>query len=177
MRTCSKTQKYWIAHNFFNFDRNIGVLHLILIVLMKEIPVRKNFFKFELPSSHNYSKRWKTTHFWFQFFSHPFYMGILCMERHVQIRWMYLNRSHTKLEWEHAVKLRNIGLLITSLILIITLACCMLCLTNHHLTCKTVFLHNSPLSYSLNYWTNWDGTSGKLRQCSQVTHLATKGTK
>ena len=26
MRTCNKTQKYLIAHNFFNFDHNIGML-------------------------------------------------------------------------------------------------------------------------------------------------------
>ena len=43
MRTCSKTQKYWIAHNFFNFDCNIGMLHLISIVLMRGIQVKKNF--------------------------------------------------------------------------------------------------------------------------------------
>ena len=30
--------------------------------------------------------------------------------------WMYLNRSYRKLEWEHAIKLRIIQLLITSLI-------------------------------------------------------------
>ena len=39
MRTCSKTQKYWTAHNFFNFDRNIGMLHLVLIMLMRGIQV------------------------------------------------------------------------------------------------------------------------------------------
>ena len=51
-------------------------------------------------------------------------MGILYMKGHVLMRWMYLNRSHRKLEWEHAVKLgkyeithnffnfdRNIGML------------------------------------------------------------------
>ena len=43
MRTCSKAQKYWIAHNFFNFDRNIGMLHLISIALMREIQLKKNF--------------------------------------------------------------------------------------------------------------------------------------
>ena len=43
MRTCSKTQKYWIAHNCFNFDRNIGMLHLVSIVLMRGIQVKKNF--------------------------------------------------------------------------------------------------------------------------------------
>ena len=55
MRTCSKTQKYWIAHNF-NFDCNIGnmamlqsKLHLILIVLMRGIQVKKNFSNLSYP--------------------------------------------------------------------------------------------------------------------------------
>ena len=30
----------------------------------------------------------------------------------------------------------------------------MMCSTNHRLTCKTVFLRTSPLSYRLNWWTN-----------------------
>ena len=124
MRTCSKTQKYWTAHNFFNFDSNIGMLHLVSIVLMRGIQVKKNFSNLSYPVLTTIQND-ENLHFLFQFFSHPFYMSTLCMERHVQIRWMYLNRSHRKLEWEHAVKLRNIGLLITSLILIITLACCM----------------------------------------------------
>ena len=97
---------------------NIGILHLILIVLMREIQLKKIFFKFELPSSHNYSKQSKITHIWFKFFSHPFHMGILCMERHVHVRWMYLNRSIRKLEWQHSVKLRNIALLITSFVIL-----------------------------------------------------------
>ena len=42
MRTCSKTQKYWIAHNLFNFDCNIGMLHLISIILMRGIQLKKN---------------------------------------------------------------------------------------------------------------------------------------
>ena len=42
MRTCSKTQKYSIAHNFFNFDRNIGMLHLVSIILMRGIQLKKN---------------------------------------------------------------------------------------------------------------------------------------
>ena len=49
MRTCSKTQKYWIAHNFFNFDCNIGMLHLISIVLMRGIQVKKNFSNLSYP--------------------------------------------------------------------------------------------------------------------------------
>ena len=48
MRTCSKTQKYWIAHNFFNFDRNIGMLHLISIILMRGIQL-KNFSNLSYP--------------------------------------------------------------------------------------------------------------------------------
>ena len=43
MRTCSKTQKYLIAHNFFNIDCNIGMLHLKSIILMREIQLNKNF--------------------------------------------------------------------------------------------------------------------------------------
>ena len=43
MRTCSKPQKYSIAHNFFNFDHNIGMLHLKLIVLKRGIQLNKNF--------------------------------------------------------------------------------------------------------------------------------------
>ena len=124
MRTCSKTQKYWIAHNFFNFDHNIGMLHIILIVLMRGIQQKKNFSNLSYPvltTSHNNSKWWQITHFWFQFFSYPFYMAIVSTERHVQMSWMYLKMNNRKLKWEHAVKLRNIGLLITSLILIITI--------------------------------------------------------
>ena len=49
MRTCSKTQEYWIAHNFFNFDRNIGMLHLVSIVLMRGIQVKKNFSNLSYP--------------------------------------------------------------------------------------------------------------------------------
>ena len=49
MRICSKTQKYWIAHNFFNFDRKIGMLHLVLIVLMRGIQVKKNFSNLSYP--------------------------------------------------------------------------------------------------------------------------------
>ena len=33
----SCTSKYRIAHNFFTFDRNIGMLHLKTIVLMRGI--------------------------------------------------------------------------------------------------------------------------------------------
>ena len=43
MRTCSKTQKYSIGHNFFNFDHNIGMLQLKMIVLMRGIQLNKNF--------------------------------------------------------------------------------------------------------------------------------------
>ena len=54
MRTYSKTQKYSIAHNFFSFDCNIGMLHLIFDRIDERNPTEKEFFKLELPSSHNY---------------------------------------------------------------------------------------------------------------------------
>ena len=54
---------------------------------------------------------------------------------------------------------------------------CMMCSTNHHLTCKTVFLHNSPLAPNINYWSYGDKTCVKLRQCVQLTCLDIKGTK
>ena len=57
MRTCSKTEKYWIAHNFFNFDCNIGMLHLIFDRVDERNSSKEEIFKFELPSSHNYSKQ------------------------------------------------------------------------------------------------------------------------
>ena len=43
MRTCNKTQKYSNTHNFLNFDRNIGMLHLKMIVLMRGIQLNKYF--------------------------------------------------------------------------------------------------------------------------------------
>ena len=43
MKTCNKTQKYLIAINFLNFDHNIGMLHLKMIVLMREIQLNKYF--------------------------------------------------------------------------------------------------------------------------------------
>ena len=43
MGTFSKTQKYSIAHNFFNFDHNIGMLHLKMFVMMRGIELNKNF--------------------------------------------------------------------------------------------------------------------------------------
>ena len=49
MRICSKTQKYSIAHNFFSFDRNIGMLHLVLIILMRGIQLKKNFSNWSYP--------------------------------------------------------------------------------------------------------------------------------
>ena len=49
MRTCNKTQKYSNAHNFFNFDRNIGMLHLKMIVLMRGIQLNKNFLNLNWP--------------------------------------------------------------------------------------------------------------------------------
>ena len=49
MRTCSKSQKYSIAHNFFNFDHNIGMLHLKSIVLKRGILLNKNFSHLTYP--------------------------------------------------------------------------------------------------------------------------------
>ena len=49
MRTCSKTQKYSIAHNFLNFDHNIDMLHLKLIVLKRGIQLNKNFSHLTYP--------------------------------------------------------------------------------------------------------------------------------
>ena len=49
MRTCSKSQKYSIAHNFFNFDHNIGMLHLKLIVLKRGIQLNKNILHLTYP--------------------------------------------------------------------------------------------------------------------------------
>ena len=56
MRTCSKTPKYLIAHNFFNFDHNIVMLPLIFHHIDERNPTEEEFFKLELPSSHNYLK-------------------------------------------------------------------------------------------------------------------------
>ena len=100
-----KLQKYWITHNFFNFDHNIGMLHLKMIVLMRWIQLNKNFTNLSYPVLTT-TQNEKKLHI-FQFFSHPFYMGILYMMGHVLMRWMYLNRSHRKLEWEHVVKLQK----------------------------------------------------------------------
>ena len=92
MRTCSKTQKYSIAHHFFNFDRNTGVLHLKLIVLKRGIQLNKNVLHLTYPVLTTTQNDIKIAHFGFQFFSHHFYMGILYMEIWVQMRWLYLNR-------------------------------------------------------------------------------------
>ena len=49
MRTCNKTQKYLIAYNFFNFDRNIGMLYLKIILLKRGIQLNKNFWSLSYP--------------------------------------------------------------------------------------------------------------------------------
>ena len=49
MRTCSKTQRYLIVHNFFDFDRNISILHLIMTVLVIEIQLNKNLWNLSYP--------------------------------------------------------------------------------------------------------------------------------
>ena len=54
-----KLQKYWITHNFFNFDHNIGMLHLKTIVLMRWIQLNKNFCNISYPST-NKCKRCDT---------------------------------------------------------------------------------------------------------------------
>ena len=51
MRTYSKTQKYSIAHNFFNVDHNIGMLHFKMIVLMRGIQLNKNCSHLSYPFS------------------------------------------------------------------------------------------------------------------------------
>ena len=133
----SKLKKLWAIEYFWVLLhvvklRNIQLLITSLILIITWACCTSNrlywweesnwirIFTFDLPSSHNYSKWWKIAHYGFQFFSHHFYMLILYMKRWVQMWWIYLNRSVRKLEWEHAVKLRNIQLLITSLILIVT---------------------------------------------------------
>ena len=101
----SKTQKYWIAHNFFNSDHNMGILDLISIVLMSRSPTGEEFFSnLSYPILTTVQNDEKLHIFWFHFFSHPFYMGIICKERYIQMRLMYLNRSNRKLEWEHFSK-------------------------------------------------------------------------
>ena len=102
--------------------RYIGLVCAIHV--MRGIQLNKNFSHVSYPVLTTTQNDEKFSHFWFQFFRHPFYMGISYMKRHVQMRWMYLNMSYRTLEWEHVVKLRNIWLLITSLILIITQPCC-----------------------------------------------------
>ena len=91
------------------------MLHLVSIILMRGIQLKKNFSNWSYPVLATTQNDEKLHIFYFNSLVILFYMGTLCMERHVQMRWMYLNRSHRKLEWEHAVKLRNIQLLITSL--------------------------------------------------------------
>ena len=56
MRTCSITQIYWIAHNFFNFDRNNRHVPPHFDRIDERNPTEEEFFKFELPGSHNFSQ-------------------------------------------------------------------------------------------------------------------------
>ena len=49
MRTSSKTHKILTSHNFFNFDHNIDMLHLKMIVLMRGIQLNKNFSNLSNP--------------------------------------------------------------------------------------------------------------------------------
>ena len=114
MRTCSKTQKYSIAHNFFSFVRNIGMLHLVSIVLMRGIQLKKNFSNWSYPVLTTTQNDEKLHIFYFDS------LVILSMWAHYAWRDMYRwgeciwTGVIQKLEWEHAVKLRNIQLLITS---------------------------------------------------------------
>ena len=48
---------------------------------------------------------------------------------------------------------------------------------NYLLTCKTVFIPNSHLGYSNNYWLDLEIFSTKLRQIVPVSSLTTKGIK
>ena len=53
MRTCSITQIYWIAHNFFNFDHNNRHVPPHFDRIDERNPTEEEFFKFELLGSHN----------------------------------------------------------------------------------------------------------------------------
>ena len=46
MRTCSKTQKYWIAHNFFNFDHNNRHVPPYFDCIDERNATEEEFFKF-----------------------------------------------------------------------------------------------------------------------------------
>ena len=63
MRMCNKTQKYSNAHNFFNFDSNIGMLHLEMIILMRGIQLNKNFLNLSYPVLATTQNDKKTAHF------------------------------------------------------------------------------------------------------------------
>ena len=102
------------------FDRTIGMLHLKLIILKRGIQLNKNFSHLTYPALTITQNDEKLHILDSNSLVIIFYIGILYMKRWVQMRLMYLNRSFRKLEWEYAVKLRNIQLLITFLILIIT---------------------------------------------------------
>ena len=49
MRTCNKTQRYLIVHNFFDFDRKICILHLIMNEFLREIQLNKNLWNLSYP--------------------------------------------------------------------------------------------------------------------------------
>ena len=87
-KNMQQNSKIFNCSQLLYFDRNIGMLHLKMFILRRGIQLNKNFLKFELPSSHNFTKWWKIARFWFQFFSHTFYMDISHMKRHVQMTWM-----------------------------------------------------------------------------------------
>ena len=63
MRTCSKTQRYWIAHHIFNFDHNTGMLHLKMLVLMRGIQLNKIFSNLSYPVLTTTQNDEKISHF------------------------------------------------------------------------------------------------------------------
>ena len=59
MRTCSITQKYWIANNFFNFYHNNRHVPRYFDGIDERNATEEEFFKFELSSCHNFSLLFK----------------------------------------------------------------------------------------------------------------------
>ena len=104
----------------FSMKCSYCMLHLVSIILMRGIQLKKNFSNWSYPVLTTTQNDEKLHIFYFDS------LVILSIWAHYawrdMYRWgeWYLNRSHRKLEWEHAVKLRNIQLLITSLVLFVT---------------------------------------------------------
>ena len=70
-RTLSEILKTLNAHNFLNSYQKILILDFKKIALIQRNPTKEEFLQFHLTSSHNYSKWWKITCFWFWFFTEP----------------------------------------------------------------------------------------------------------